>query len=114
MSADCIFCKIVAGQIPADLVHSDDSVIAFDDLNPVAPTHVLVVPREHVAALADTGDASGALLGQLLRVASKVAVERGIAGRGYRLVINQGPEAGQVIDHLHLHLIGGRVMGAMA
>ena len=114
MSADCIFCKIAAGEIPANLVHSDDAVIAFNDLNPVAPTHVLVVPREHVAALADTAEASGALLGQLLRVASKVAVERGIAGRGYRLVINQGPEAGQVIDHLHLHVIGGRAMGAMA
>ena len=114
MSAECVFCKIAAGEIPANLAHSDDAVVAFDDLNPVAPTHVLVVPREHVGALADAGEASGALLGQLLRVAAKVAVERGIADSGYRLVVNQGPEAGQVIDHLHLHVIGGRAMGAMA
>ena len=113
MSADCVFCKIASGEIAANLTHSDDAVLAFDDLNPVAPTHVLVVPRVHVAALADTGETSGALLGSLLRVASKVAVERGIADSGYRLVINQGPEAGQVVDHLHLHVIGGRTLGAM-
>ena len=114
MSVNCAFCRIAAGEIPANLAYSDDAVVAFDDLNPVAPTHVLVIPREHVGALADVGEASGALLGQLLRVAAKVAAERGIAESGYRLVINQGPEAGQVIEHLHLHLIGGRAMGALA
>ena len=113
MSADCVFCKIASGEIAANLTHSDDTVVAFDDLNPVAPTHVLVVPREHIAALADAGETSGALLGNLLRVASEVAVERGIADSGYRLVINQGPEAGQVVEHLHLHVIGGRTLGAM-
>ena len=113
MSLDCVFCKIAAGEIPASLVYSDEAVVAFDDLNPVAPTHVLVVPREHVGALADTGEASGTLLGRLLRVASKVAIERGLGERGYRLVINQGQEAGQVIEHLHLHVIGGRAMGTM-
>jgi len=113
MSADCVFCKIAAGEIPASLAYSDDAVLAFDDLNPVAPTHVLVVPREHVGALADVGEESRALLGRLLSAASKVASKHGIVGTGYRVVVNQGREAGQVIDHLHLHVIGGRPLGAM-
>ena len=113
MSADCVFCKIAGGEIPASVAYGDDEVLAFDDLNPVAPTHVLVVPREHVSALASTRGVSATLLGRLVVVAAQVAVERGIADGGYRLVVNQGPGAGQVVDHLHLHMIGGRTLGAM-
>ncbi len=114
MNSDCVFCKIAGGEIDAKLAYEDDVVVAFDDLSPVAPLHVLVIPREHVGPLADAAETSGALLGRLVQAAARVAADRGFAETGYRLVVNQGNDAGQVVDHLHLHVIGGRRMGALA
>lgn len=110
MSADCLFCRIAAGEIPADRVHEDDLVVAIRDLHPQAPSHVLVLPREHVASAADLTEASGPLLGRLFAVAADIARREGLDG-GWRLVTNVGPDAGQSVAHLHLHLLGGRPMG---
>jgi histidine triad (HIT) family protein len=107
---DCIFCKIVAGAIPAKKVLDAADVLAFHDLNPQAPTHVLVIPRRHLASLNEATDEDRALLGGLLVAASRLAVELGI-GAGYRVVTNCGRAAGQSVFHLHLHLLGGRAMG---
>ena len=111
--SDCIFCKIVAGEIPSAAVYRDESVMAFEDVSPLAPTHVLVVPASHVGRLAGLSDSDEKLLGHMVTVADQIAAERGIQHRGYRLVINQGEEAGQAVEHLHLHLIGGRPLGAL-
>jgi len=107
MSA-CIFCRIVAGEIPATLVFSDDSVVAFRDVNPQAPVHVLVVPRTHVDSLADLRD--GATAAALLGAIRTIAEAEGLTApaRGFRVVANTGPEGGQSVDHLHFHLLGGR------
>ena len=109
MPADCLFCRIVAGEIPATRLHEDDLVIAIRDISPQAPTHVLVLPVRHVASAADLGDEDGALLGRLFGVAATLAAEEGLA-KGWRLVTNVGPDGGQSVDHLHLHLLGGRAM----
>jgi histidine triad (HIT) family protein len=107
---DCLFCRIETGEIPSDRVYEDGDVIAFRDINPRAPTHVLVVPRRHVAdAHALTTD-DGPLLAALFAAARRIADDAGLA-RGYRIVTNVGPEAGQSVFHLHLHLLGGRSMG---
>lgn len=106
----CVFCRIAAGEIPADFVHQDDLVIAFRDLTPKAPTHILLVPREHIVAAADLTDAHGPLLGRLFAVAAQVAREAGVAETGFRLVTNSGKGAGQSVPHLHFHLMGGRPM----
>jgi histidine triad (HIT) family protein len=106
--SDCIFCKIVGGEIPAQLVHQDDSLIAFKDLNPQAPLHVLVVPRRHVSTLNDLGPSDDALVGSMLRLAAQLAKEHGYADRGYRTVFNCNREAGQTIFHIHLHVLAGR------
>lgn len=108
MSEDCLFCRIVAGDVPAEVVHSDDDVVAFEDVNPQAPTHVLLVPREHVATVNDLGEAHEAMVGKLMRVAAGIAADRGLADRGYRLVMNCNAAAGQSVFHIHLHLLGGR------
>lgn len=115
MTADpeCIFCRIVAGDVPSTLAYSDDEVVAFEDAGPVAPVHVLVVPVQHVGALAGVDESMEPLLGRMLTVAVRVAAERGVAESGYRLTINQGPDADQSVDHLHLHLVGGRPLGAL-
>ena len=105
---DCIFCKIVAGEIPAKMIYEDDRAVAFRDLNPQAPTHALVIPRAHVASLNEASEADEALLGHLLHVAARVAREEGHADRGYRTVINTGADAGQTVFHVHVHLLGGR------
>jgi histidine triad (HIT) family protein len=107
MPADCLFCRIVAGEIPSGRLYADDLVVAFRDINPVAPTHVLVVPVEHVASAADLTDEHGPLLGRLFAVAGDVARREGLDG-GWRLVSNVGADAGQSVDHLHVHLLGGR------
>ncbi len=106
--AECIFCQIVGGAIPAKKLYEDDQVISFDDLNPQAPVHVLVIPKRHLVSLDDTQDSDSALLGQLLIVCAKMARERGIVDGGYRVVANTGREAGQSVFHLHLHVLGGR------
>ncbi len=106
---DCIFCKIVAGEIPAKKVMEDDHVIAFHDIDPKAPTHILIIPKKHIASLAQVEPGTEVLLGKLLATAAMVAREQGL-DRGYRVVISTGPEGGQTVDHLHLHLLGGRPM----
>ena len=108
MAEDCIFCKIAAGQIPSTVVYSDDEFHAFRDIHPVAPTHVLVIPRKHIAKITDVPAEDGALLGRLLLTANKIATQEGLAENGFRLVINCGPWGGQAVDHLHLHVLGGR------
>ena len=108
MSADCIFCKIAAGTIPADFVYRDAEIVAFRDINPLAPTHVLVVPRRHIPAVSDATEADAPLLARLVLVANQIARDEGIAETGYRLVISSGAEGGQVVPHLHLHLLGGQ------
>ena len=107
---DCIFCKIVAGEIPAAKVYEDERAVAFRDINPQAPTHALVIPRAHVASLNEAGEADEALLGHLLVVAARVAREAGHAEGGYRTVINTGPDAGQTVFHVHVHVLGGRAL----
>ncbi|MBI4493807.1 MAG: histidine triad nucleotide-binding protein [Chloroflexi bacterium] len=112
MSAqDCLFCKIVAGSIPAQVVWQDATATAFRDLNPQAPVHVLIVPNRHVASIGDLAAEDDALGGELLRTAAQLAEQEGIAASGYRVVINTGPAAGQSVAHLHLHLLGGRRLG---
>jgi histidine triad (HIT) family protein len=110
MTADptCLFCRIVAGEIPATKVHDDDLVFAFRDIAPRAPTHILVIPRDHIASAADLTEADGPMLGRLFAVAAELARDEGIAEGGYRLVSNVGRWGGQSVDHLHFHLLGGR------
>jgi histidine triad (HIT) family protein len=105
---DCLFCRIVAGEVPADTIFQDERCLAFRDINPQAPVHVLVIPREHMESLDDAGQRDEALLGHLLRVAARVANEQGLSESGYRTVINTGAGAGQSVFHLHLHVLGGR------
>jgi histidine triad (HIT) family protein len=105
---ECIFCKIVARTIPAVLVYEDDLVVAFDDTNPQAPTHTLVIPRKHVASIAELQDSDVGLLGRLLLAGNKIAKLKGIADAGYRVVVNTGAHGGQSVFHLHLHVLGGR------
>ena len=104
----CIFCKIVAGGIPAEKVYEDDGTIAFRDINPQAPVHVLVIPREHIASLDAAGEADAAKLGQLMLAAARVARQEGLSESGYRTVVNTGAGAGQSVFHLHVHVLGGR------
>ena len=106
--SDCLFCKIVRSEIPASIVYQDDRLIAFDDINPQAPTHVLIVPRRHVSTLNDLDAADDQLIGEMVRRAAAIASERGISAGGYRTVFNTNREAGQTVFHIHLHLIGGR------
>lgn len=106
----CIFCKIVGGEIPSDVVHQDDDVVAFRDLNPQAPVHVLIVPRKHLASLNEASEEDRALLGRILLAARELASRLGIAS-GYRVVNNCGAPAGQSVFHIHFHLLGGRSMG---
>jgi histidine triad (HIT) family protein len=108
--SDCLFCRIVKGEIPAALVHQDEEVIAFKDINPQAPMHVLVVPRRHVPTLNDLAQGDEGLVGRMARVAAQIARELGYAERGYRTVFNCNREAGQTVFHLHLHVLGGRPM----
>jgi histidine triad (HIT) family protein len=105
---DCIFCKIVAGEIPSTKVYEDEEIIAFRDINPQAPVHIVIIPRKHIASLSHLSQSESALVGRLVTIANKLAQDEGIASRGYRVVINCGKEGGQLVPHLHLHLVGGR------
>lgn len=105
---DCIFCKIISGKIPSKLIHRDDLCVAFDDINPVAPVHSLVVPIEHIDRLSDVGADKKALLCHLMMVVNDIALKKGVAENGYRVVINVGPDGGQIVPHLHIHVIGGK------
>ena len=108
--ADCLFCKIVEGTIPANIVHQDEHLIAFKDINPQAPLHVLIIPRRHVATLNDLAATDDQLVGEMVRRAAAIAADRGYADRGYRTVFNCNAEAGQSVFHIHLHVLGGRAM----
>jgi histidine triad (HIT) family protein len=107
---DCIFCKIVSGEMDAKTVFQDGQVTAFRDIHPVAPTHILVVPNKHIASLNEVSEQDGQLLGRMLAVVKPIAEQDGIKDSGYRLIINTGPDANQVVFHLHLHIIGGQRM----
>ncbi len=110
MAADCIFCKIATGEIPSEMVHEDERCVVFRDINPQAPTHLLVIPRAHIVGMAQLEGADAELLGHLLVVAGEVAEAEGLAESGYRTVINWGPDSGMEVPHLHLHVLGGRRM----
>lgn len=104
----CLFCKIAAGDIPSDRLYEDDEMVAFNDINPVAPVHQLLIPRRHIASAAELSETDAPLLGRLFSVAARLAAEAGIVEGGYRLVSNVGADAGQSVAHLHIHLLGGR------
>lgn len=108
--SDCLFCKIIRREIPASIVYEDDRVLAFNDINPQGPTHVLIVPREHIASLNELTPDHDAIVGELVRRAAAIAKERGISGGGYRVLFNTNRDAGQTVFHIHLHLIGGRAL----
>lgn len=114
MSVDCLFCKIVAGDVPSTEVYRDDRVMVFEDINPTAPQHVLIVPVEHITFLRTADDSHEALVGHMALIADRIAGERGIQTSGFRLTINQGPDSGQEVDHLHMHMTGGRKLGPIA
>jgi len=105
---DCIFCQIVAGKVPSEIVHQDEEIIAFRDINPQAPTHLLIIPKRHIPSLIQLAEAELPVLGRMVNVANQLARGESIAESGYRLVVNCGEEGGQVVPHLHLHLLGGR------
>jgi histidine triad (HIT) family protein len=108
MLADCVFCKIFGGQIPTELVYQDDRAVVIGDINPQAPKHLLVMPREHISSLAETGPGHKELLGHLVGVANEVARREGVSDTGYRVAVNCGREGGQVVPHIHFHVLGGR------
>ena len=110
---ECIFCRIIAGEVPGDTLHRDSDVIAIRDINPQAPTHVLIIPTTHIASLAEMGAEHKGLLGHMIYVATELARTQGVAEEGYRLVVNTGPHSGQLVAHLHLHLLGGRQLGRL-
>ena len=105
---DCIFCQIVAGKIPADILYQDEEVIAFRDINPLSPTHLLIIPKKHVSSLVQLSGAESPLIGNMAHTANQLAKREGISESGYRLVINCGEQGGQLVPHLHMHLLGGR------
>ena len=106
--SDCLFCKIIGGQIPGQFVHQDDQLVAIRDINPQAPLHVLIIPRKHIATLNDLESGDDALLGAMHRTAATIAKDNGYADRGYRTVFNTNRESGQTVFHIHLHLLAGR------
>ena len=108
MPDDCLFCKIAAGEIPANIVHQDDDVVAFEDISPQAPHHLVIIPRQHIATVNDLEPEHGPLLGKLAATAKTLAAERGFDQTGYRLVMNCNSAAGQTVFHIHMHLLGGR------
>lgn len=107
----CLFCKIAAGEIPASKVYEDQRLVAFNDINPQAPMHVLVIPKRHIATLNDLAAGDDALVGAMVRTAAAIAKEKGYDGPGYRTVFNCNAQAGQTVFHIHLHLLGGRPLG---
>ena len=109
MKNDCLFCAIVAGEIPGTKVYEDELCYAFRDINPQAPTHILVVPKEHIASVAELNDDNAALAGHCLAVCAKIAAQEGLSG-GFRIISNCGPDAGQTVHHLHFHILGGERM----
>lgn len=107
---DCVFCKILVGEIPADIVYESETAIAFRDINPRAPTHVLIIPRRHIETINDIAEEDQAVVGSLFSAASAIAAQEGVAQGGYRAVMNCNADAGQTVFHIHLHMLGGRTM----
>ncbi|HJM52445.1 MAG TPA: histidine triad nucleotide-binding protein [Dehalococcoidia bacterium] len=114
MDPDCLFCNIVSGNIPSTEVYRDDRVMAFLDIVPAAPEHILVIPAQHLTFLRTADESHETLIGHMALMADRIASERGIRDSGYRLTVNQGPDAGQQVDHLHMHLLGGQKLGGVA
>jgi histidine triad (HIT) family protein len=110
---DCIFCKIVQGEIPSSIIFEDDTALAFLDINPAAPTHILIIPKEHIGSVNDLDNEHENMVGHLITIGKLLADDQGISASGYRLIINTGQDSGQVVHHLHLHLLGGRRMGPL-
>lgn len=110
-NTSCLFCKILAGEIPADIIYESDAAIAFRDINPQAPTHVLIIPRKHIATINDIDEEDRALIGSLYTAAKEIAAKEGFSEEGYRAVMNCNESAGQTVFHIHLHLLGGRALG---
>jgi histidine triad (HIT) family protein len=110
-ASECLFCKIGAREIPADIVHASDRVVAFRDVNPKAPTHILIIPKDHIDSAASISDKDADLLAEMFEAAAHLARSEGIHQSGWRLVTNVGPNAGQSVPHLHFHLLGGRALG---
>ena len=111
---DCIFCQIAAGKIPGEILYQDEEVIAFRDINPQTPIHLLIIPKRHIPSLTELTEAESPLMGHMVSIANQLAKKEGVAESGYRLVINCGKQGGQLVPHLHLHLLGGRKLsGAM-
>jgi histidine triad (HIT) family protein len=108
---ECIFCKIAEHKIPAQIVYEDEEVIAFKDINPVAPVHILIIPKRHIQSVALITDTDSELIGKIILVANKLASENSIVESGFRIVVNHGKNAGQSVPHVHFHLLGGRVLG---
>ena len=105
---DCVFCQIIEGKISTEFLYQDSRVVVFRDINPAAPTHLLIVPKKHILSLAQLAETETAIIGHMVKIANRLARDGGIAESGYRLVINSGREGGQVVPHLHMHLLGGR------
>lgn len=110
---ECIFCRIVRGEIPGERVFENETVVAFRDIHPAAPTHVLIVPREHIASVSDLSDDDASIAGALMLAARTIAAQEGLVANGYRVITNTGEWGGQTVDHLHLHVLGGRPLGAL-
>ncbi len=107
---NCLFCRIIDKKIPSRVVYEDDRAFAFEDINPQAPVHVLIIPKKHIPTTLDMTDEDHELIGRLFQIANKIAKDKGVAERGFRVVMNCNPESGQTIYHIHLHLLGGRIM----
>ncbi len=107
---DCVFCAIVTGKIPTEFLYQDDEIVAFRDIHPAAPVHILIIPRRHIPSLAGMNEAEMPLIGRMAGVANRLAGGEGILEKGYRVVINSGKDGGQIVPHLHMHLLGGKRM----
>lgn len=110
---DCIFCKIVQEELPSTKVYEDDEILAFKDINPVAPVHILVIPKKHIASLATIEAEDAGMLSRMMLIIREIATEQGLDEKGYRVLSNHGPDSGQIVDHLHFHILGGRKLGSI-
>ena len=110
---DCVFCRISRGELPATFVYQDDAIMAFHDISPLAPTHILIVPRQHILNTTEVNEQNAPLLGKMVQVAAQVARDQNVEASGYRLIMNTGANGGQVVMHLHMHLLGGRRLGRL-
>lgn len=108
---DCVFCKIIKGEIPSDKVYEDEEILAFKDINPAAPIHILVIPKKHIPSLVELEQGDEEIIGKIYKVINKIAKEQGIDNKGFRVIVNCGKDGGQEVNHLHFHLLGGKQLG---